>query len=183
MDRLSTALRQYEREQHAKKGVLLLPDGGYYLFDRQFCGISEYEISLAGQDIQIQGNSVPCGLFFGAVDDTLNWCVKDTGDFQLESLSLIFHIALGDEEDLLRGILFIRQKSAHSALFTDPDVEKLYRAVRQPVQTGPPARETNETLTNYARSCARDDLHKLTALCLHGNKLSQLRKRMEAGNQ
>jgi len=179
MDNLSTALRQYEQAQRAKKAVLLLPNGGYYLFDRQFCGIREYEISLAGQDAHIQGNSVPCGLFFGMVEDKLQWSVKETGSFQPEYLSLIFHIALEDEEDLLRGILFIRQQTACFSLFTDPDVEKLYRAVSQPVQIGPPACEANEALTAYAKSCARNDLHKLTALCLHGSKLSQLRKRME----
>ncbi len=179
MDRLSTALRQYKREQRAKKAVLLLPDGGYYLFDRQYCRIQDYELSLTGQDIHIQGGHVPCGLFFGMVEDTLQWSVTDTGSFQPEYLSLIFHIALEGEEDLLRGILFFRQENACFSLFTDPDVEKLYRAVSQPVQIGPPVCETNETLSKYAQSCARSNLHSLTALYLHGNRLSQLQKIME----
>ena len=176
MDKLSTALRQYEREQHTKKGVLLLPDSGYYLFDRQFCGIQEYELSLTGQDTHIQGNHVPCGLFFGMVEDKLRWSVKGTGDFQPEQLSLIFHIVLGEEEDLLRGILFIRQQNACFSLFTDPDIEKLYRTASQPVQTGPPAIAAGKDLIDYARSCTRSDLHRLTALYLHGNRLSQLQE-------
>ena len=179
MDKLSTALRQYEREQRTKKAVLLLPDGGYYLFDRQFCSIKEYELSLAGQDIHIQGSRVPCSLFFGLVEDKLQWSIKDTGDFRPEQMSLIFHIALEDEE-LLRGILFIRQQNTCFSLFTDPDIEKLYRTVNQPVQIGPPVYAADKTLTDYARSCTRNDLHKLTALYLHGSRLSQLRQAMEA---
>ena len=178
MDRILTALRQYEREQRTKKAVLLLPDGGYYLFDRQFCSICEYELSLMGQDIHIQGNHVPCGLFFGMVENELQWSVKDTGDFQPEQLSLIFHIALENEEELLRGIMLIHQQNAYFSLFTDPDIEKLYRVVSQPVQTALPVC-ANETLTDYAKSCARNDLHKLTDLYLHGSRLSQLLEVME----
>ena len=63
MDKILTALRQYERERREKKAVLLLPDGGYYLFDRQFCGIQEYDMPLTEKDIYIQGNHVTCGLF------------------------------------------------------------------------------------------------------------------------
>ena len=176
MDKLLAALRQYELEQREKRAVLLLPDGGYYLFDRQFCSICEYELSLTGQDIHVQGNHVPCGLFFGMVEDKLRWSVKDTGDFQPEQLSLIFHIALENEEELLRGIMFIRQQSACFSLFTDPDMEKLYRVVSQPVQAGTPAYAASETLADYTRSCTRNDLHKLTALYLHGSRLSQLKE-------
>lgn len=176
MDTLSSVLRQYEQERRTKKAVLLLPDGGYYLFDGQFCGIRDYDLTLVGPDIHIQGNYVPCSLFLGMVGDTLKWTIKDTGDFRLEYLSLIFHIALENEEALLRGILFSRQGTAHFSLFTDPEVEKLYRAVIQPVQIGPPVCEANETLNEYARACARSDLHKLTALYLHGNRLSELRE-------
>ena len=173
MNRILSVLRQYEQEQRAKKAVLLLPDGGYYLFDRQFCSICEYELSLTGQDTHIQGSHVPCGLFFGMVEDSLQWSVKDTGDFQPDQLSLIFHIALEEEDELLRGIMLIRQQIACFSLFTDPDVEKLYRAVSQPVQTGTPTYAASETLADYARSCTRNDLHKLTALYLHGSRLSQ----------
>lgn len=177
MDRILSVLRQYEQEPRGKRAVLLTPTGGYYLFDKQFCSIQEYEIFLTGQDIRIQGSQVPCGLFFGMVEDNLQWSVKDTGDFQPEQLSLIFHIALENEEELLRGILFICQQNTCFSLFTDPDVEKLYRIVSKPVQAEPPAC-ANETLTDYARSCAQKDLHTLTALYLHGNRLSQLREGM-----
>lgn len=177
MDKILTALQQYKRERREKKAVLLLPDGGYYLFDRQFCGIQEYELSLAGQDIYIQGNHVPCGLFIGIVEDTLQWTVKDSGDFQLEQLSLIFHIDLGDEKDMLRGILFIRQQDICFPMFTDPDVEKLYRVVSEPIRTKPTA-WTNETLADYAQICSRSDLHTLTSLYLTGKRLSQLREAM-----
>ena len=173
MDKLLTALRQYEREQREKRAVLLLPDGGYYLFDRQFCSIQEYELSLTGPDIYVQGNRVPCGLFWGMVEDKLHWSVRTEGNFKPEQLILIFHIALENEEDLLRGILFIRQQNTCFSLFTDPDIEKLYRTVSQPVQAELSAC-ADETLTDYARSCIRNDLHRLTALYLHGTRLSQL---------
>lgn len=176
MDKLWAALRQYEREQREKKAVLLTPGGGYYLFGRQFCGIQEYELSLAGEALQIQDTSVPCGIFLGVVENKLQWTVKDTGDFQLNRLSLIFHIALEDDGDLLRGILFARQQTAYMSLFTDPDIEKLYRAASQPVQLPLPVIAASEDLTAYARSCARNDLHTLTELYLRGSRLSQLKE-------
>lgn len=176
MDKLSAALRQYEQEQREKRAVLLTPDGGYYLFDRQFCGIQEYELSLSGKELQIQGTSVPCSIFLGVVEDTLKWAVKDTGDFHLDRLSLIFHIALEDDSNLLRGILFAQQQKAYLSLFSNPDIEALYRAASQPVQVPLPVITASEDLTAYARSCARNDLHTLTELYLRGRRLSQLKE-------
>ena len=175
MDKLSIALRQYEREQREKRAVLLIPDGGYYLFGRQFCGIREYELSLAGGGLQGQGTSVPCSIFLGIVGNNLQWAVKDTEDLILDRLSLIFHIAL-EEDELLRGILFARQQTAYLSLFTDPGMEELYRAASQPVQIPLPVIAASEELSAYARNCARNDLHTLTELYLCGSRLSQLRE-------
>lgn len=106
MDEIMRALRQYEREPGTKKAVLLTQNGGYYLYDGRFCAISDFELCVTGEKLHIQGTSVPCGLFFGVVDSGLRWSVGERGAFLPERLSLIFHIALGDTEELLRGIPF-----------------------------------------------------------------------------
>lgn len=182
MDRILTALRQYEQEPREKRAVLLTPTGGYYLFDQRFCGISEYELSLAGKELYVQGSSVPCGVFLGVVGNTLQWAATNTDHFQPDRLSLIFHIALDEERELLRGILFARCQTAYLSLFTDPDMEELYRAVSIPTSESTPENVISEDLSAYAQDCARRDLHKLTALYLHGGKLSQLKREWRQEN-
>lgn len=182
MDRILSALRQYEQEPREKRAVLLTPTGGYYLFDQRFCSISEYELSLAGKELCVQGTSVPCGVFLGVVRNVLQWAATDTDNFQSDRLSLIFHIALGEESELLRGILFARHQAAYLSLFTDPNMEELYRAVSIPTLESTSENTISEDLSAYAQDCARRDLHKLTALYLHSNKLSQLQREWRSEN-
>lgn len=176
MDEIIRALQQYEREPCSKKGVLLTPIGGYYLYDNRFCGLRDFELCLSGPDLQIQAQAVPCGLFFGMVGDTLSWSVRDTGPFTPDRLSLIFHISFDSEDSLLRGILFSNGSKAHMALFTDAEMEELYRAVASTAQSPPLAAVPDKELQDCAAACARNDLHRLTALYLHGQKISQLRR-------
>lgn len=176
------ALRQYEREQRSKKAVLLTPDGGYYLYENRFCSISDFELTVTGPDLQVQGNSVPCALFFGVTEDTLCWSAKETGSSWPDRLSLIFHIALADEDGLLRGILFAQGQKAYLTLFTDADTEKLYRAVSASAQSPTLRVSPEQELTAYAANCARNDLHRLTALYLNGQRLSQLRGEVHKGD-
>lgn len=182
MDRILAVLREYEQEPRGKRAILLTPTGGYYLFDQQFCGISEYELSLVGKELYVQGVSVPYEIFLGVVGNTLQWAAANTDNFQPDQLSLIFHIALDEESELLRGILFARRQTAYLSLFTDPDMEELYRAVSIPAPVPSPESEISEELSACAQDCARKDLHTLTALYLHSNKLSQLRREWRPEN-
>lgn len=144
MDRILAALRQYEQESREKRAVLLTSTGGYYLFDQQFCEISEYELSLSGKELHVQGASVPCGIFLGVVGNTLQWAATNTDYFQPDRMSLIFHIVLDKESELLRGILFARRQTAYLSLFTDPDMEELYRAASIPAPA--PSPESQESV-------------------------------------
>lgn len=180
MDEIVRSLQQYEKESCSKRGVLLTPGGGYYLYGNRFCGLRDFELCLSGPDLQIQAQAVPCGLFFGMAGDTLSWSARDTGPFTPDRLSLIFHIPFDSEDSLLRGILFANGSKAHMALFTDAEMEELYRAVaataQSPLSTDVPDKE----LQDCAAACARNDLHRLTALYLHGQKTSQLRKEVSS---
>lgn len=175
-DEIVLTLQQYEREARSKRAVLLTPGGGYYLYDNHFCGLHDFELCLSGPDLQIQAQSVSCGLFFGVVGDTLAWSARNTGPLTADRLSLIFHIAFDSEDSLLRGILFANGSQAHMALFTDAEVEKLYRAVTTTAQGPPLAGMPDRELSDFAAECARNDLRRLTALYLHGRKLTQLRE-------
>ena len=176
MNEIIRALQQYERELFPKRAVLLTPNGGYYLYDNRFCGLHDFELCLSSPDLQIQAPLVPCSLFFGMAGDTLAWSVRDAGPFAPDRLSLIFHIAFDGEDSLLRGILFANSSKAHMALFTDSETEKLYRAVTATAQSPPPVSVPDQELTDCAAECARNDLHRLTTLYLHGQKISQLRR-------
>lgn len=180
MDVIMRALRQYEREPGTKKAVLLTQSGGYYLYDGRFCAMSDFDLYVTGEDLHIQGTSVPCGLFFGVADGKLRWSAGERGAFLPEQLSLIFHIALGDTGELLRGILFAQGEQAHLSLFTNADMEELYRMVVSPEQKAPPP-VVSEELNQLAEDCARDDLHRLTALYLHSQRLSQLKTGLGGG--
>lgn len=181
MDEIMKALRQYEREPETKKAVLLTQNGGYYLYDGRFCTISTFDLYVTGGSLHIQGTSVPCGLFFGVVDGKLRWSVGENGAFLPERLSLIFHIALGDTGELLRGILFAQGERAYLSLFTSADAEDLYRAVTISTPKNAPPPVVSEELSQLAEDCARDDLHRLTALYLHGQRLSQLKTGLGGG--
>ncbi|MDE7243846.1 MAG: hypothetical protein K2O18_07710 [Oscillospiraceae bacterium] len=178
-DGMIAFLQQYEQERRSKKAVLLTPGGGYYLYENRFCRIRDFDLTVTGPGVHIQGSSVPCGLFFGLTGDLLLWSAAETGSFSPHRLSLIFHILLDGENDLLRGILFAQGKNAYLSLFTDAETEKLYRAVSSPVHPPPPTVCIGDDLAAYAAACAGNDLHRLTALYLHGQKLSQLRREVE----
>ena len=90
---VETALIEYIQERQDKQGILLTPEGGYYLYGGQFCPIQAFDLSLAADGLCLQGaSSVPLDLFFGLAGGVLRWCVKKDSDISIERLSLIFHI-------------------------------------------------------------------------------------------
>ena len=63
---VETALIEYIQERQDKQGILLTPEGGYYLYGGQFCPIQAFDLSLAADGLCLQGaSSVPLDLFFG----------------------------------------------------------------------------------------------------------------------
>ena len=159
---VETALIEYIQERQDKQGILLTPEGGYYLYGGQFCPIQAFDLSLAADGLCLQGaSSVPLDLFFGLAGGVLRWCVKKDSDISIERLSLIFHIFFEDGADLLRGILF-----------TNPETERLYRAVSAPAsRAGSQESDRTAELQSLAAECGQEGLHILTELYLHGHRL------------
>lgn len=77
-DKVLSALEGYahDPDKSQKKGVLLTPQGGFFLYGNRFCSIEEYELELHSEDLQIQGRTVYQPLFFSIMQNSL--CV--TGD-------------------------------------------------------------------------------------------------------
>ncbi len=170
---VETALIEYIQERQDKQGILLTPEGGYYLYGGQFCPIQAFDLSLAADGLCLQGaSSVPLDLFFGLAGGVLRWCVKKDSDISIERLSLIFHIFFEDGADLLRGILFVQNGDTHSILFTNPETERLYRAVSAPAsRAGSQESDRTAELQSLAAECGQEGLHILTELYLHGHRL------------
>ena len=170
-DPILTVLKKYERDpdRNSKKAVLLTPQNGYFLYGNRFCTISDYELELKSDSCQIQGDIVPKALFFGVMQDGFQAVGEKIGTPEL--VSLIFHIDLGEEDDLLRGILLAAGQEYRFALFCDAAVEELYRLSRKttpyPFRTVPP----DEALRQQAEQIRRNDLHALTGFYLRSKQL------------
>lgn len=172
-DQIQSALEKYahDPDKNQKKGVLLTPQGGFFLYGNRFCSIEKYELELFSEDLQIQGNTVPSPLFFSILQD--GFCVTGDKPYKSELVSLIFHIKL-DDDDLLRGIMLALERDVQFALFCDPSTEELYRLSRKigtyPAVQVPP----DDELQRYAEEIRRNDLHWLTGLYLQGQHLKHL---------
>lgn len=170
-DPILSAIRGYERapEQSGKKAVLLTPRGGYVLYGNRFCSIRDYELELQTDSCQIQGETVGEPLFFSLCQDKFYTVSKHSRTPAL--VSLIFHVDMGEEDSLLRGILLARENEAKIALFCDAAVEELYRLSRRvdalPAAMIPP----DELLRRQAEEIRRTDLHGLTGLYLQSKRL------------
>lgn len=168
-----SALKKYEQNpaRNEKKAVLLMPQGGYFLYGNRFCSMAEYELEFYSETLKIQGKSVPEPLFFSIL----------SGDFHVTGaapcfpklVSLIFQISFGTDEPL-RGILLALEGEAKLSLFSDASTEALYRLSRRcnprPDKIIPP----DEELCQYAETLRRNDLHSLTELYLRGQTLKEL---------
>ena len=169
-DRIQSALEKYARDpdKNQKKGVLLTPQGGFFLYGNRFCGIEEYNLELFSEDLQIQGNTVQTPLFFSILQNGLSV----TGDrpCRTELVSLIFHIRL-DEDEPLRGIMLARKQEVQLTLFCDPSTEELYRLSRRIGAYSAAQVPPDEGLQRYAEGLRRNDLHWLTSLYLQGRQL------------
>ena len=170
-DPILSALRSYERapEQSGKKAVLLTPGGGYFLYGNRFCSIRDYELELEADSCQIRGETVREPLFFSLCQGKFQAAGKSPWAPAL--VSLIFHIDLGEEDGLLRGILLARKNEARFALFCDAAVEELYRLSRRaealPAAGVPP----DELLQQQAEELRWTGLHMLTGLYLQSKRL------------
>lgn len=171
-DPILSALRSYERSpsRNEKKAVLLTPQGGYFLYGNRFCSILDYELELRSDCVQLLGDTVNRPVFLACMGDSFSV----VGAAQCSLVSLIFHISLGEEDGLLRGILLAREKEARLTLFCDGATEEVYRLSRKmavpPVPPAPPA----EDLRQYAENLRRNDLHALTSLYLQGRQVRYL---------
>lgn len=173
-DPILSALRAYERspDRDGKKAVLLMPQGGYFLYGNRFCTIREYDLELRSNSIQQQGDTVTSPIFLVCTQGGLS--VTGSQRCVPQLVSLIFHIDLGAEDGLLRGILLARGKEARLSLFCDAAVEELYRLSRKKERQPLPQMPPDEDLRQYAESLRRNDLHGLTGLYLSGKPLKSL---------
>ena len=168
-DQIQSALEKFARDldKNQKKGVLLTPQGGFFLYGNRFCSIEEYELELFSEDFQVQGSSVQRPLFFSILRDSL--CVTGDKPRNAELVSLIFHIKL-DEDDLLRGIMLALKQEVQFTLFCDPSTEDLYRLSRKTVVYPAAQIPPSDGLQRYAEEIRRNDLHWLTDLYLQGKQ-------------
>ena len=172
-DRVHSALEKYARDpdRNRKKGVLLTPQGGYFLYGNRFCSITEYELELFGKSVQMQGKTVREPVFFSILPRHF----EAVGERLHGSLlvSLIFQISLGEDEPL-RGILLAVEQEVELSLFSDASMEALYRLSRRANIRSSPIVPPDEGLRQYAESLRRNDLHALTELYMRGQKLKDL---------
>lgn len=172
-DPVLAALKEYGQlpGDTAKKGVLLTPAGGYFLYGDRFCSMEEFELELMDADCRIQGREVPSPLFFCILPDTL----RVTGDrpYSPALVSLIFHIRL-EQDEPLRGILLALEREVRFSLFTNAETEGLYRLSRKAVPPPMPPVPPEDILEGYAENLRRNDLHWLTNLYLQGRQVRYL---------
>ena len=172
-DPILSILEEYERDpaRNEKKAVLLMPQGGYFLYGNRFCSIQDYDLEFQSDSCRIQGNSVQNAIFLGLLQDGFHAVGEQA--YKPDLVSLIFHIDLGDSE-LLRGILLTLDAETRFTLFCDATVEELYRLSRKVAARSAPQIIPNEDLQQYAETLRRDDLHGQTGLYLLSKPLKNI---------
>lgn len=172
-DRVRSALEKYARDpdRNRKKGVLLTPQGGYFLYGNRFCSITEYELELFSESVQIQGKAVTEPIFFSILSGSFEAAGEKLHGSLL--VSLIFQISLGEDEPL-RGVLLAVEQEAELSLFSDASTEALYRLSRRVNMRPSPNVPPDEGLRQYAETLRRNDLHMLTELYMQGQRLKDL---------
>ncbi len=170
-DPILAVLKKYEQDpdRNHKKAVFLTPQNGYFLHGNRFCSILDYELELISDSSQIQGSKVQKPLFFSVMQDGFQAVGEKIGTPEL--VSLIFHIDLGQEDDLLRGILLVTGQEYRFALFCDEAVEELYRLSRRTNPYSVKAVPPDEDLRQQAEQIRRNDLHTLTGFYLQSKQL------------
>lgn len=172
-DRIRSALETYARDpnQNQKKGVLLTPQDGFFLYGNRFCSITGYELELFSESYQVQGKAVTKPLFFSLLPGRFEAVGGNLSGPLL--VSLIFQIHL-EEDEPLRGILLAVEQEAELSLFSDASTEALYRLSRRVNGRLNPIIPPDEGLRQYGEMLRRNDLHLLTELYLQGRKLKEL---------
>jgi len=173
-----SALKEYEQDpaQNDKKAILLTAQGGYFLYGNRFCGISEYELELCSESLQLQGKTVPRPLFLSVRPGSLR--VMEDKPCHPNLVSLIFQIRL-EEDEPLRGILFALEQEAQLALFCDEAIESLYRLSRKADAQKGGTLSPDEELLRRAEQFRLNDLHCLTGLYFRGENLKSLIRAFE----
>lgn len=169
-----SALRAYEHDpdRNGKKAILLTPHGGYFLYGNRFCTIREYDLELRSDSIELQGVAVNNPIFLACTQGGLS--VTGHQRYFPQLVSLIFHIDLGEEGGLLRGILLARESEVQFSLFCDAAIEELYRLSRKRTWKPPLRIPPEGDLCQYAEVLRRNDLHGLTGLYLCGRPMKSL---------
>lgn len=169
-----SALRAYEHDpdRNGKKAILLTPHGGYFLYGNRFCTIREYDLELRSDSIELQGVAVNNPIFLACTQGGLS--VTGHQRYFPQLVSLIFHIDLGEEDGLLRGILLARAGEVQFSLFCDAAIEELYRLSRKRTWKPPLRIPPEGDLCQYAEVLRRNDLHGLTGLYLCGRPMKSL---------
>lgn len=173
-DPILSALQTYERspDRNEKKAVLLTPQGGYFLYGNRFCSIQKYDLELWSDTVQLQGDAVNSPIFLTCAQGGFSMAGTQRCSPQL--VSLIFHIDLGEEDGLLRGILLVKGRDVRFSLFCDAAIEELYRLAREKEVQSSHRIPPDEELRQYAENLRRKDLHGLTGLYLRGKPVRSL---------
>lgn len=172
---IKKALEQFHTLPGSKRGLLLTAAGAFLLFDSKFIPIASYHIALQTADAVIDSYTAPFPIFAGLCRD------KDAErrflaaqGAAIRRMSVMFHIALGTEDELLRGILFAQGEQLLFALFSDPAIEEIFEAVnRAPVHQPDPV-SLPDVLLRRMEQNRRQELRRLTALYLNGKPWEEL---------
>lgn len=163
------ALAQFHALHGSKRGLLLTAAGGFLLFDSKCIPVASCHITMQTADAVIDSHTAPFPLFAGLCrDKDVERRFLAAQGAAIGRMSVIFQVALGSEDELLRGILFAQGEQLLFALFSDPAIEAVFEAiVRSPLPLSEPA-PIPEELLRLQEDNRRRDLRRLTALYLNG---------------
>lgn len=172
---IKEALEQFHTLPGSKRGLLLTATGVFLLCNSKFIPITSCHITLQTADAIIDSHTVPFPIFAGLCRD------KDAErrflaaqSAVIRHLIVIFHIALGAEDELLRIILFSQEPQMLFALFSYPVIERIFESiVKIPLPMYDPA-PIPEKLLRLQEDNRRRDFRRLTTLYLNGKPWKEL---------
>lgn len=172
---IKEALEQFHTLPGIKRGLLLTAAGAFLLFDSKFIPIASYHITLQTADAVIDSHAAPFPIFAGLCrDKNAERRFLAARGAAIRRMSVMFHIALGEADELLRGILFAQEEQLLFALFSDPAIEAVFEAVnRAPGPQYDPA-PLPDVLLRHMEQDRRQELRRLTALYLNGKPWEEL---------
>lgn len=173
-DPILSAISAYEhdRELNNKKAILLTPSNSCFLYGNRFCVIRDFELEFVSENCRVQGDAVQKPMFLAIQQDGFR--VVGEKPLAPELVSLIFHIDLGSEDELLRGILLSMMGETKFALFCDPAIEEVYRLSRKTNVYPNEFITPDEDFQKISEALRRKDLRGLAELYLKGQPVRRL---------